>query len=98
MESRLDPIVRLLELYERSRKILDTHDLPSKRLFSDIQLEIDRLRIRHPLITEKLESQYRRAHPGEVITARRLVVFAYEQNLLLTGEPYPKKKKKAQSS
>jgi len=87
----LDPTVRLHELYERSRKLLHSGDLPAKRQFADIQLEIDRLRIRHPHITERLESLYHQAHPGDAVTAGRLIAFAHERNLLLTGDPYPKK-------
>jgi hypothetical protein len=84
----MDPLARLLELDERCRQVLHSRDLSMRREFAEIQLEIDRLRIRHPSILDKLERLYRAAHPGRLDTTGRLIDFALQQNLRLTGEPY----------
>jgi hypothetical protein len=56
-------------------------------MFADIQLEIDPLWALHPNWIRKLESLYAEAHPESAITTERLIDFAYQEYLRLTGEP-----------
>jgi hypothetical protein len=87
-ERAMDPRVMLLELDERCREVLCSPNFSIRRHFGDIHREIDLLRIHHPNLTEKLESLYRKAKPGRIVTTGRLISFAFERNLRLTGEPF----------
>jgi hypothetical protein len=85
----MDPLATLLELDRRYRLALQSSDFNARRQIPDIQLEIDQLRIRYPNIMEKLEALYREAHPVSLVTSGRLLEFAIERKLLLTGDPRP---------
>jgi hypothetical protein len=85
----MDPQTRLLELDERYQRVLHASDFNVRRQIPDIQLEIDQLRIRYPNIMEKLEALYREAHPVSLVTTGRLLEFAIQRKLLLTGDPRP---------
>jgi hypothetical protein len=93
----MDPQATLLELDERCRQALHSTEFSVRRQFADIHEEIDRLRHLHPNVTQKLEALYREVYPNRAITTVGLIGFAIERNLLLTGDPYPKNRKKTQS-
>jgi hypothetical protein len=53
---------------------------------SRLERAVDELRAAHPLLLDKLEALFRKAHPGARETTRNLMYFAHKKDLLLTGE------------
>jgi hypothetical protein len=84
----MDPRARLLELDERCRQVLYSNEFSIRRQFSEIHREIDRVRNRHPNLTQRLEALYHEVYPNRPITTMGLISFAIERKLRLTGDSF----------